>query len=493
MADPTEELAPPKKSDLNAEIGVPFDMPFSMPFSGGYQTQDDVYEISRFNGGDEPTVRQLVNMRKRDGQARALYRLITLPVRSALSTKKIVAAPDGDEEADFISKMFNLPASAGGMQTSLNTFVSQILMALFDGFAGFELVYHIPKKGDLQGKITLKKAAYRPSESLTFLTGPKGEFAGFRQQLSFHGKAVDTSIPPERCFYFAAQEEERPFYGVSYFQSAFYHYDKKEKLYYLAHLAAQHRAVGSRVGEIPANASRNDIARFRSALGDYGFAQGIVLPPGFRVHNEYPGAAYDFLDIINHHNSQMSKSVLAAFFDQQQGGDKTLVDFGQQSDAMFIMMLQSIMAEIADAINDKIIPRFIDWNFGTGKYPTFTWGAFTDDQKRSIITIFDRLATAGAGVNVSSEFLDQLEKKVSEDLGFRIDYEAIAARRAATGDLNPEDANAFRAFLQEAGVAISTASPESAPVESTDVEQPASNMGLTADSVDVLDTSLSDE
>ena len=40
------------------------------------------------------------------------------------------------------------------------------------------------------------------------------------------------------ALYFANDEAERPFYGVSMFESAFYHYDKKTKLYYIAHQRA---------------------------------------------------------------------------------------------------------------------------------------------------------------------------------------------------------------------------------------------------------------
>jgi hypothetical protein len=69
----------------------------------------------------------------------------------------------------------------------------------------------------------------------------------------------------------------------------------------------------------------------------------------------------------------MSKSVLAAFFDDSQGtgGDASLVDFGRQSDGLFLLMLQTIMGEIEEVINTQVIPKFIDWNFD-GKYPKFS-------------------------------------------------------------------------------------------------------------------------
>lgn len=445
----------PKEPELEIESGVELNLPFATPYQDPNRRlrESNLYEIYR-SGADEPSVRQLVNMRKRDGQACALYRLITLPIKSALKTKKIVPfSENGEQEAEFIENMFMLPPHLGGMEQNLDNFITYMLMALFDGFSAFEFVYHIPTYGPLDGRICLKKAAYRPSETVRFIVGDHGEFEGFRQQTQWRGESIDVFIPKERSLYFTAREEERPYYGVSYFQAAFFHYDKKDRLYYLAHLAAQHRSVGSRIGEIPSSASRKDIENFRKALSDYGFAQGIVVPNGFKVTNEYPGAPFDFLDIINHHNSQMSKSVLAAFFDQAQGGDKgAIVDFGHQSDAMFMMMLQAIMTDIAEVINDKLIPRFIDWNFGTGEYPKFTWGAFTNDQKQAITTIFDRLATSGSGVNVTPEFMMELERQVAEDLNLDIDYNAIAEQQAEIASATDADSVAFRDFLSTSGV-----------------------------------------
>ncbi len=52
----------------------------------------------------------------------------------------------------------------------------------------------------------------------------------------FQGRTIDVKIPKNTALYFANEEAERPFYGVPMFEAAFYHYDKKVKLYYIAHL-----------------------------------------------------------------------------------------------------------------------------------------------------------------------------------------------------------------------------------------------------------------
>lgn len=408
------------------EVGVSNYLPFITPYQ-------NAWEVLR---SEEVTVNQLKAMRKTDGQARALYRLITLPIRSALKTATFVPESNvhgGEEEAAFVEQMLTLPSAAGGMVTPFSRVIAQMLMAIFDGFVGFELVYWSPKTGPLKGKWTLKKLAHRPAETLTFLINDNSEFAGFRQRAMYQNRSIDVKLPGEHCIYYAANEEEKPFYGQSYFQSAWYHWDKKFKLYAIAHIAAQRAAVGTRVGKLPPSPNRDEKDAFKKALADLGVAQYMTIPQDFSVEALKEGPGFDFLAYINHHNSQMSKSVLAAFFDDQQGsgGDTTLVDFGRQSDALFMMMLQTIMSEIEDVLNNQVIPRFIDWNFGTNRYPKFQFGTLTQEQQAAAVDLFKTLAIAGQALTCSPEFVHQLEIQVAEEFGLEIDWEAVEARQAA--------------------------------------------------------------
>jgi hypothetical protein len=421
---PAGEAVTPKPRE-HVEVGVSYNLPFVSPFMDAWETYRD----------EQVSVQQMMAMRRTDGQARALYRLITLPIRAALknATFMIAEGSDGGEkESKFIEDLLTLPESAGGMKTPFSHVIAQMLTAIFDGFSAFEMVYWVPRSGALKGKVTLEKIANRPSDTLVFLVDGKGEFAGFRQRAVFKGEVVDKRLPKETTFYYAANEEERPFYGVSYFQAAFYHWDKKVKLYYIAHLAAQRAAVGTRVGTLPPNPTKTERANFVKALSDLGVAQYIAVPQGYDVQSLKEGGNFDFLAFVNHHNSQMSKSILAQFFDKDQGGgqgDAKMVDFGQQSDAMFLLMLETIMDDIESVINNVVIPRFIDWNFKSEKYPTFRFGPLTQDEKRAIRDTFDKLAVSGTTMRASEEFLFEIEKQMAEEFGLEIDYDKIEKER----------------------------------------------------------------
>ncbi len=426
-AQRTSAVLPKPRPDI--EVGVGSVLPFSVPYKNVWEALRD----------DEVTVQQLITMRKTDGQARALFRLITLPIRSALKTATFVPEEDvegGEDEAQFCQQMFTLPASAGGMSIPFNRVIAQLLLAVFDGFTAFELVYQSPDEGPLKGKWTIKKIAHRPADTLTFLIDKRGEFAGFRQQTMWQGQHIDRQLPADHMIYYAACEEEKAFYGQSYFQAAYYHWDKKAKLYLIAHIAAQRAAVGTRVGKLPPNPSEQEKTEFQNALSQLGVAQWMTMPDTFQVESMKETPGFGFLDFINHHNSQMSKSVLASFFDKEHGSgnDAKLVDFGQQSDALFLLMLETIMSEIEDVINQKIIPRFIDWNFGSQKYPRFRFGSLSQEQKAAMLDLFKTLAVAGQSLAIHQEFVSELEKQIAEEFGLEIDWETIEAADALAAE-----------------------------------------------------------
>lgn len=432
------EMAKPTATELNEEMGVQIrGMPFSEVFASGD------YVLIR---NQEPTVQQLVEMRRNDGQARGLFRLLTMPVRAA--ARKLTWLPDdgGDKEAKFAEDLLLTPTVSGGMQTPFAKVISQMLIAVVDGFAPFEFVYNVPKRGPLQGKYALSKIAYRPSETIQFLINENGDFNGLRQRTAAPGgRYLDVKIEKENSLYYACSEDENPFYGISFFNAAFYHYDKKIKMYYLAHLAAQHRAVGSRLGKYPPGASPKEIAAFRKGLADFGLAQSMSVPDkGYSVEDLGKSLGdFPFMDFINHHNSQMSKSVLAPFMDDAQGGQKSLVDFGGQTESMHQTLINVLISDLEDLINTWIIPRFIDWNFGSHKYPTVKFGAFNEDQKKSISDTFDKLAGAGPSANVTRRFLLELEKYMAGEMGLEIDYQEISKA------LEKQDKAALDHFMQD--------------------------------------------
>jgi hypothetical protein len=412
--------ATPKKDPLtDAEYGVTTPMP-----GGSFQTfWGSNGEI--FNEALVP-IDDLVAMRRKDGQARALNRLLTLPVRAALKDAEWVEPDEGgaEQETEFANLMFKTPPNLGGMSTPLSKVVRNTMLAVSDGHAAFEEVRTVPDDGPLKGKIVLKKLAYRDSRTIRFLVDDEGGFNGIRQIANVNGKAIDVIIPKDKVWYYAANEEENPYYGVSYFESAYQHYDIKRKLYYIAHLAAQFAAVPARVGEVPQNPDINELRQFKAGLENFAFNTAMTAPFGYKVNLQNSTGQFDYLKLIDHHNHMMSRSVLAGFIDSEDR--PALVDIAKtdpQAD-MFMMGIDAIMNEIAESWTYHLMPNYIDWNFGTKKYPVFQFGKIADDQKASIKEAFTTVVTSSV-LNCTPEFVREVEMKLAEQLGLDIDYDKI--------------------------------------------------------------------
>lgn len=440
-----KKVATPKEGPdplLNSEFGVERILPFSY-----WGAENEIVRSERVSIDD------LVEMRRRDGQARALVRLFTLPILSAFADGEWIApeenGDDMDEEVEFANLMWNLPPQAGGMTTSKMVFLKKQLQALTDGFSVFEEVRHVPEDGPLAGKVSLRKLAYRDPRTVRFRVDDEGGFDGIRQVATINAKTIDVKIPKEKVFYWTVFAEENPFYGISMFEAAYEHYQIKRKLYYIAHLAAQFAAVPGRIGEVPKGADPRHVQAFKQSLANFAFNTSMVTPPGYKVTPFNTNTNFNFIQLIDHHNHMMSKSVLSSFLDSEQRA--TLIEVGRvdPNSDFFILALESLMDDIAEQWSMYLMPKYIDWNFGSKKYPIFKFGQLSDAAKDSIAQLFQTVVTSSV-LNSTPEFVRELEKKLSTQFDLDIDYDEIeeqekqiaeeeqnAAQQEANGLMNP--------------------------------------------------------
>lgn len=411
MADQSKSI--PKPPPNEAELGVAGDLPFS-----GWSVNGEVPLVNRIPIDD------VIHMLRTDGQARALLRLFTLPILSALNDGKWNADDGGEKEAEFANNMWTLPPQDGGMTSSKTQIVRRTLFGLVTGFSVFEEVRQVPKDGTLKGKITLRKLAYRDCRTVRFKVDDNGGFNGIRQVSNVNGITKDVQIPPEKIWFWTYQPEENPLYGVSLFEAAHYHYNIKKKLYYIAHLAAQFAAIPGRVGKVPKGYNPGELRAFKKALSDFAFNTAMVMPDGYEVTPFNGNSGFNFINLIDHHNHMMSKSVLASFLDNDQRA--ALIEIGQTdpNTDFFVLALEAIMDDMAEGWSRYLMPKYIDWNFGTKKYPKFQFGTLSDAAKATIKDVFTAVVTSSV-LNCTPEFMRELEKKLSKSLDLDIDYDEI--------------------------------------------------------------------
>jgi len=428
-------LQTPGNPQLDVELGVPNVLPggawqdWTAGTGSGKGQKANQFTVGR--DPNAPAISSLVNMIRRDGQARALLNLLTIPIRGTLPAggwhMPEGEDPEGDE-AKFANDLWDLPPQNGGMSVPKSKFLRQTLLSLAHGFSAFEHVRYIPTDGPLKGKVTLRKMGYRDPRTIWFLTDDHGGFAGMRQKTSFAGRSIDVTIPMAKSWFYTGDDSSNPFYGISMFEPAHEHYQIKRKLYYISHLAAQFAAVPGRLGMLPQTpGTTRQTEQFRSALMNFAFGGAMLVPYGYDVKPFNAGAQFDFLKLIDHHNTMMAGSVLAKFL--QNDDRQTLIDNskGDASADMFVQMVASLATEIAESWTQHLMPQYIAYNFGTGVCPEFKFAPMTDDQKAALETVFNSVVVSGT-LNCTPEFVRELEKKLADAFDLDIDYTAIEAK-----------------------------------------------------------------
>ena len=252
------------------EIGVTLNVPF-----GSYD--GEVFNPTELDIPD--LLKRIDTMLRTDGHFRALARLLSLPFRQAKWS--IQPDEDGEDEADFITQMLTRPPYQGGMTTSFDYVRSLAAKAFWQGYAVWEEVYayaDIPGHGT---KLVLRKLAPRDAATVTFKADEYGGFDGIVQRASDGRGGMRTiHINRDKVLFYVVDKEEHPFYGRSMFEPALYHFDKKHKLYYIAHIAAQIAAVPARVayqetsgGKDLTTTQRTQLER---ALAGFGFNTAMI-------------------------------------------------------------------------------------------------------------------------------------------------------------------------------------------------------------------------
>ena len=366
-------------------------------------------------------------MFKQDGQISGLLRMITTPLRAA---NVHITKPHSraNREYNLIQEIFNDENEKTGMKIPFSSVITTITRMLIDGWAPHELVWRI----DEDGFVRVSKIAYRSPLSIRIKINNVGEIIGYTQiktRPTDLTEKFEIFIPRNKTLHFVFGEEWNPIYGRSLFLPAYFHYEKKHKLYYISHIAEQIRALRLRILKSPEQAETTKVQKVTDAVSKLGFNSTLNLPGGFELDFPDLGSSdNELLSIIRHHDVQMSKAVLAQVIDiGTEDGSTGSFNLSDTHLDIFITNLELISRSVANIINRYVIPNLIDWNFGTGNYPRIEFNPFDREDRKFLSQLFTRIAGARQ-VNVTPEFQLEVEKRVAEIINADIDYDEISQR-----------------------------------------------------------------
>jgi len=360
---------------------------------------------------DNISLADYIKMRQNDGTVASLYNILTLPILA--NTWDIHAGEEagGEEQAKFVRGNLMQPPNRGGMEIPMSLVLADSLRAVIEGFRLFEKIYELR-----DGKIVYKRLATRDSQTVTLMRGDDGGYNGAKQRTMFQNRWVDAEIPAWKTFLFTYGKDKNYLYGESAFKAASYHYTIKHKLYYLSNLSVQVGAIPPQVITGPAETSPADRNKILNEFRKLGVKTTAYMPNEFeRDQVDAAKGRIDPLPLIDHHNSEMARSILAQFLmlgtQSQAVGSWALSE--NQSD-IFIIALKGLMQNLEDHINYYLIPDLIDLNFSTPAYPEFRFNDMTSDTQQVVRGAFEQLVKSGTVREaivrgIEGQMIDRLE------------------------------------------------------------------------------------
>lgn len=352
-----------------------------------------------------------IAMQHNDGQIQAIVRLLSLPIQA--TPISIIPGPGDKGERDFIETVFMGPEFMGGMTTPLPFIIADMTRAIFEGFRVYEKVAYIIKEGPYKEKIGWKKLAPRDATTVALRADDKGGFNGVHQRCTFGAETVNVNIPSEKCVLFTFQKEKHWLYGESILKAAYYHYDKKHKLYYIAHKKAEIEALGLKILKINQNLSSSERESAENVVDTIGVNSRITLPPGIELEIDRSTGGFDVMPLVDHHNNQMSISALTQIISQI----KYAYPYGKgtEQSKYLSLSLHAIMRQMEATLNTYAVAPLIDWNFATKSYPQIKLQDLTDEVQMLLAKVFDQIIKRKE-IPISDDFVEEVTQKIAQKM-----------------------------------------------------------------------------
>lgn len=362
---------PPKRGEIGDSMGL----------SDGGVIQSDDYNKNLTGTG---RIKIFDKMRLGDATVRAMLQIIKLPIRAA--NWRIDPASDARSDkkiAEFIEgELFD-----NGTRT-WDEILNNALIYLDYGSMPFEIVYEF-RQIEEQVMIGLRKLAARKPDTIQSWKLKNGK-TGI-SQYTVNGLF---EIPIEKCIVFINDREGENWEGISLLRYAYKHWFIKDKLYLIDAMAFERQGLGIPFGKMPVGATDADKDKMDEVLenmraNEKGFAR---YPTDWEVGfmDMKAGTARNPKQMVDHHDRQIPKSVLAQFIELGANGGGS---YALQKDqgAIFIMALEAIAKTVRDTTQKYLVEKLVDYNYDVEDYPKLGYDAIGQKDLNVFTTALQRV------------------------------------------------------------------------------------------------------
>lgn len=371
--------------------------------------------------------RDLHEMLTRDGKARSIEQVLTLPLRGA--DHEI-----SGQYKDFVKD--NIP--------NLDLIIDQMTSACVYRKAFFEKVWKLDG-----GNVVYDKLAFRPAMSCAaWYDEESGDLKGFRQRTRIpmnknHGKNMALArnqnrgfnrikdepgwsyIPIEKSFIYVHGLHRDPVRGISDMDVSYWAYETRKKVLFLWFQFLENTSLPKTViyadDQDEANLLADTFSKTK-ASGVMGLRRAPDMPDPIQTVESGGQGAAQFQAAVQYLESMMTQSVLAGFMDLTSSAASGTGSYALSADQseFFLTSRQAVADEMAQCINRNLIAPLITYNYGDVELPKIEIGPLSNRTTERALGLLQAIIAAPQ-VNVPMDFVGELVKYTASYLGLNED------------------------------------------------------------------------
>ncbi|WLR49583.1 DUF935 family protein (plasmid) [Halobacillus litoralis] len=346
-------------------------------YANGTDTNPDMIGIETYN-----------KMRSTDSTVKAGIESLKLPILAKgydfkFEDREMERKEENKEKVDFLIEVFN------NMDHHLDKTLEEMLTAIWAGFSVTEPVYQRIKEGEFKGKLGLKKMKVINPANISFEVNDYGDVINIVQEIGDR----KIKIPKEKAIHYVHSGEFQNPYGNSDLQAVYKHWFIKDKVIKFSNIALERVGTPLIYGKAK---NSNEVGKLQNILDQVMSRNSLAISGADEIGVLDSSRTMPFLDYINHHNKMMLRGLMIPSLllgnDSGQAGSYSL---SEQHFNIFLFRLQSIQTDLENAINEKVVKRLIDLNFGKqAVYPKIKFRPLMEKDKNTLSDIFFKLVNA---------------------------------------------------------------------------------------------------
>lgn len=276
-----------------------------------------------------------------------------------------------------------------------------VLSAMVSGFSITEKVYQ-PIEYDDKPYWGIKDLKLKPFE--TFNGGFKVDNYGNILELKQNAIGNEQEIPMDKIIHFVHQPDIDAHYGESDLRAAYRAYWSKDIAIKFQNIHLERHAGGFIHAKVEGSLNPTQQTNLENLLKNISARTGAMVPSSVTLGQFNPMRTDAYDRAIAQHDKSIAKSILVPNLLglSEQGNTGSYSQSITQLTAFF-WILDMIANRLAESLNEQVFLQLALWNFGTYKFPRFTFEPISESQKEVIAKAWGELMSKGAVTKTDSD------------------------------------------------------------------------------------------